>query len=264
MQKIEEREAVTLWNNGQKIFGIFHRPLNAKRVPAVIFCPGFAGNKSGKFRLAVKVAQELAKRGIASLRFDYCGTGDSEGEFEEITIKGEFEDVQTCIQFLSQDAQIDANRLGLVGRSLGGLIAILAAESNPCIKSLVLWAPVFHSDPWKKMWREFESKQAEWNHRGQSLPLPINVPNLQFLKEFFNLNLHETLRRLGPLPLLHIQGACDTTVGADHQQAYQQARKGMEEATRFLWLPKSDHDFSDAEERQILIQETYQWFEKTL
>lgn len=264
MQKVEEREAVTLINREEKIFGIIHRPLNAVKCPAVVFCPGFAGNKSGKFRLSVKLAQELAKQGIVALRFDYRGCGDSEGEFRELTLEGKVSDTLTCLRFLAQDAQVDSSRLGIFGRSLGGLIAILSAEQFHQIKSLVLWSPVFTSHPWKKMWEEFKILQKHRSDHDQPpLPLPANVPNLHFLQEFFNLRLQDALHTLKDMPLLHIQGEQDMVTTMEHMKAYQIAREGLSH-TRFVSLPHSGHDFENVEEQQLAIQETCQWFKQTL
>lgn len=264
MQREEIREAVTLTNNGEKIFGILHRPLQATSVPAIVICPGFAGNKSGKFRMFVNLGKELAKRGIAVLRFDYRGSGDSEGEFRDVTLKGKISDTEKCLEFLSHDPQIDASRLGLLGRSLGGVIAVLAARHLASIKSLVLWAPVFTSDPWRELWESFksnlrldEAKQEVLRH------LPANVPNLEFLEQFFKLDLEKELAGLKNIPLLHIHGERDQVVKIEHAKEYEKARVGLAN-TRFVQLPLSDHDFSNLDEQTQAIRETCQWYEKTL
>lgn len=264
MQKIEIREAVTLENNGEKIFGILHRPIDQlEPVPAVVICPGFAGNKCGKFRLFVTLAQELVKLGIAVLRFDYRGSGDSEGEFHDMTIERKISDVVKCLDYLSKDSKINPNRLGLLGRSLGGVIAILTARNFP-IKSLVLWAPVFKSDPWRELWESYHH-HSHLNITKQDLlsSLPSDIPNLQFLKQFFELNIQAELNHLKHVPLLHIQGELDRIVKIEHAEEYKKVRNGIDNS-RFILLPKSDHDFSNRLEQQIAIQETCQWYQQTL
>lgn len=260
MQTIEEREAITLVNQGQKIFGVLHRPSRQENAPAIVFCPGFGGNKCGKNRLFVHLAEELVKAGIAVLRFDYRGCGDSEGNFHHITLQGKLSDTLKCVQFLREDSQINPERIGLLGRSLGGMVAILAARQLPFIKSLVLWAPVFHSKPWKNLWEQFKH---EHSRDYQTVELPPHVPNLQFLKEFFNINLSNELNQLKHLPLLHLHGQQDLTVTLDHAIDYQRAREGVEK-TRFILLPNGDHDFSDVESQKVAIQETVDWYKQTL
>lgn len=262
--QFELRESLTLSNNGEKIFAILHRPLNLERVPAVVICPGFAGNKCGKFRMFVTLAQELAKSGIAVLRFDYRGAGDSEGEFKDITLEGKISDTLKCLDFLSNDPQMDPSRIGILGRSLGGAIAILAARRFSLVKSLALWAPVFKSDPWRELWESFKSNQKLDQAKQEMLSkLPANIPNLEFLSQFFKLDLQKELDGLKKVPLLHVHGEQDQVVKIQHAKDFENARLGLDN-TRFIQLPKSDHDFSDAQELTKAIRETCVWFQQTL
>lgn len=264
MQQVEIREAITLENHGEKIFGILHRPLHSQRVPAIVICPGFAGNKCGKFRMFVTLAKELAKQGIAVLRFDYRGAGDSEGEFSDITLEGKISDTLKCLDFLAHDPQMDASRLGILGRSLGGAIAVLAARRFEIIRSLVLWAPVFRSDPWRELWESFKSNQKlDPTKQAILRNLPANIPNVEFLSQFFKLDLQHELEGLKQIPLLHIHGEQDHVVKIEHARDFEKARIGLDN-TRFIQLPKSDHDFSEACEQNIAIQETCLWYQHTL
>lgn len=266
MQQVEIRDAITLENQGEKIFGILHRPITDQSVPApaIVICPGFAGNKCGKFRMFVTLGKELAKKGIAVFRFDYRGAGDSEGEFQDITLEGKISDTLKCLNFLANDPQIDSSRLGILGRSLGGAIAILTAGRFPSIKSLALWAPVFRSDPWRELWDSFQSHQKLDRAKQEILSnLPANIPNLEFLSQFFKLDMEQELTNLKKIPLLHIHGEQDQVVKIQHAKDFEVARSGLDN-TRFIQLPKSDHDFSDPKEQSIAIRETCEWFEKTL
>lgn len=264
MLKVESRESITLENQGEKIFAILHRPLLPGPLPAVVICPGFAGSKSGKFRMFVTLGKELAKRGIAVLRFDYRGSGDSEGEFREMTLEGKTSDTQTCLEFLANDPQIDSSRIGLLGRSLGGAIAVLTARRFQSISSIALWAPVFRSDPWRELWESFNSKRKLDQAKQEILQnLPENIPNLEFLDQFFKLDLENELMSLKHIPLLHIHGELDRVVKIEQAKDYEKARMGLSH-TRFVQLPRSDHDFSDSLEQTIAIQETCDWYKKTL
>lgn len=264
MQKVETREAITLVNQSEKIFGILHLPLHVKKGPAIVICPGFAGNKCGKFRMFVTLGQELARLGFVVLRFDYRGAGDSEGDFKEITLEGEISDTLTCLDFLKHHRQVDSSKIGLLGRSLGGAIAVLAARRFEQIKSLALWAPVFRSDPWRELWESHQSKES-LDPLKQDLfkNLPASFPNKEFLSQFFNLDLKKELEGLRQIPLLHIHGEKDSVVKIEHARDFEKARDGILNS-RFIQLPKSDHDFSDNEELQLAMQETIQWFIETL
>ncbi len=264
MEPVEIRESITLHNQGKKIFAIFHRPIGKTQVPAIAVCPGFAGNKCGKFRAFVSLAKELAKNGIAVLRFDYRGAGDSEGEFAEMTIESKVSDALMCLDFLAAHPQVDPNRLGLFGRSLGGAIALLAARRYRKIKSLALWAPVFSSDPWHKLWQALQSEQQSEEAKQQLLhQLPWSIPNGVFLEQFFKLDMQEELQELQEIPLLHIQGAQDQIVKLEQAEGFQNSR-GHSPNSRFVLLPKSGHDFSDPLELAAAMDETCQWFKRFL
>lgn len=268
-ERVEQREAITLEHEGDRIFAILHRPLDKKPVPAVVVCPGFAGTKCGKYRLFVSLGVALAKQGIALLRFDYRGSGDSEGEFSEATLEGEVSDTLTCINFLAQDAQIDPSRLGLLGRSFGGIIAALAARRHSAIKSLALWAPVFLSDPWLPLWQLYQAhvrrEKIEDKQGTQALEHMAtgHLPSHLFFQQFFQLDIAQEWRALAHVPLLHLHGAHDSLVKEEHLQAYQNARIEAQQS-RFVTLQASDHDFSDPRDRALALSETVQWYKETL
>lgn len=265
MTNKEERECVTLINQGKKIFGVLHYPHAIKEpVAAVLICSGFAGNKCGKFRVFVTLAQELAKQGIAVLRFDYRGTGDSEGEYSDITIESQISDVLLCLNYLKENPKIDASRIGILGRSLGGMIAILAANQFPHLKSIALWAPVFTSQPWKKLFESLRSQNGSMVEHFSRLPVNVPaMPGKEFLKQFFQVDLLKELDQIAHIPLLHIHGKQDEFVKFEQAIEYENACKKYSK-TSFIQLPNSNHDFSIAEEREIAIMKTYQWFKENL
>src|SRR5262245_25839229 len=120
---VETRSAYTIDSEGSKLFGILHMPTGMQKVGCVLFIHGFGVHKVGKYRLAVRQAELLCKRGIASFRFDLRGCGDSEGDFSAISIERMLKDVFSCLSFLQQHPQIDKTKIGLCGRSMGGALA---------------------------------------------------------------------------------------------------------------------------------------------
>ncbi len=102
MKAQEKRECITLKNHDEKIFAIFHQPitLGNEKAPAILICHGFAGQKTGRYRLYVTLAEELAKSGVAVLRLDFRGCGDSEGDFVNTTLAGEVSDALKGLEFL--------------------------------------------------------------------------------------------------------------------------------------------------------------------
>src|SRR5207248_8810535 len=127
---------------GRRLRGMIHRPLEARSrrgTPAVIFLHGLTGDRMESHWIFVKCARALAKAGIASLRFDFYGSGESEGEFREVTLQGEIADARVAIEFFRRQKGINPERIGLLGLSLGGAIAASVAGPGR-VAALVLWS----------------------------------------------------------------------------------------------------------------------------
>jgi pimeloyl-ACP methyl ester carboxylesterase len=93
------------------------------RSPTVVFLPGFRSDMTGD--KATALAAFCAERGQAILRFDYSGHGSSGGRFEDGTIGRWTDDTLAVIDGQSRE------KLVLVGSSMGGWIALLAACARP-------------------------------------------------------------------------------------------------------------------------------------
>lgn len=260
----EERNAVVLENEKMKIFGILHQPKNKMKVPAVLICHGFAGNKSGKHRLYVLLAEKLAKLGIATLRIDFRGSGDSEGDFNQMTISSEVSDALCALNFLKTHPQIDFNRLGILGNSFGAVIATQVVTKESSIRSLVLLAGLFSNAPWKDD-LDLYLEGKELNSFKIDAKLSIaQLPGKELLKEFYALDLSPYVKLTSHVPLLHIHSQKDERVSIEHQKMYRQSREETGAKTKWIELIHSDHSFSDNQERAAVINMTAEWFQETL
>lgn len=86
------------------------------------------------------LADYLTRRGIAVLRFDDRGVGESTGTFGTATSEDFATDVRAGVEYLKTRSEIDPSRIGLIGHSEGGLIAPLVANTSDDIAYLVLMA----------------------------------------------------------------------------------------------------------------------------
>ncbi|HUN81592.1 MAG TPA: alpha/beta fold hydrolase, partial [Phycisphaerae bacterium] len=99
--------------------------------PIVICCHGLTGTKIGSSYRLVTIARRLESAGIATIRFDFAGCGESEGRFEEITAQTQLDDLRTIIDFISKRREFDMSRVALVGSSFGAYTASSAAHLLP-------------------------------------------------------------------------------------------------------------------------------------
>jgi alpha/beta superfamily hydrolase len=93
------------------------------------------------------LADQLTKNGIGVLRFDERGVGVSEGNFETASIKELSTDVTSAIAYLKSRNDINVSKIGLIGHSIGGIIAPkVATESNDIGYIVLLAAPGVNGD----------------------------------------------------------------------------------------------------------------------
>ena len=264
MNKFEERESVVLENHGQKFFGIFHKPLSHEPFPTVLMCHGLAGHKSGKYRLYVILAEHLSRAGIATFRIDFRGSGDSEGDFSDMTLEGETSDALIALDYLRHRPDVDNDRMGIFGRSVGGAVTMMAARKDGRIKSLATWAPLHDGEQWEALWGQLHAPYVPEEFRREHMNVNGQVPGDAFFKQLFAMRLSDDLKYLENVPLLHIHGELDNIITIQHADRYQQDRLSAKAENKFIRLPKSDHDFSETKEQQLAINETVEWFKRTL
>ncbi len=135
----EFKEYTVTLDNG--IVGTVVEPQAEGPVPAVLMLHGFASVRDEVGEMYKNLAAELGKRGIASLRIDFRGWGESAGDMVASTVPGQVEDAATAYTYLTTLEFVDPARIGLIGFSMGGAIAITSAGENPdWYQSLVLWS----------------------------------------------------------------------------------------------------------------------------
>ncbi|MGH9433125.1 MAG: alpha/beta hydrolase, partial [Terriglobia bacterium] len=123
--------------------GMIHAPAGRGPFRGVVFFHGFTADRMESHWMFVKCARALAQVGIACLRFDFFGSGESAGEFQEATLIGEIEDARCAVQYFRQRREVDGKRVGLLGLSLGGAVAATLAPRLKA-RALVLWSTIAH------------------------------------------------------------------------------------------------------------------------
>lgn len=267
MDKIEDRESIVFEIDGQKLFGVMHMPLNIpskNKIPGVLMCHGLAGNKTGRFRIYVSLARALSKLGIASLRVDFRGCGDSDGDFSDSTVSGFLQDANVSLHKLINHERIDSSRIGIFGRSFGAAIALMAASEFKDTKSIALWAPLYNTHQWLDQWHTYNDASTPVYVKEQMLRVDGQTGNFEFFNEFFKLDLESKLDALDQVPLLHVHGVKDGIISIQHADMYEEKRKNAKALSKFIRLAEADHDFFHRHDQLRAIEETAEWFKGTL
>lgn len=255
-----ERRPVVIESQGHSLIGVLHLPARLTSCPAVLVHHGYAGTKVGSGRLYVELAERLVQHGVATLRLDFRGCGDSEGDFSELGIEDWVQDSLNGIAFLRGCSKVDGGRVGLLGASLGGAIAAQAARRDENVQCLALWASVAVGRLWLEDWMRQNPGQAV----DQTLSTIGIMANARLRASFLDIRTDEDVRDLGKLPLLHVEGGRDRIVLSGHARALEQARALSQAPSHFVVLPESDHQFSHPVERKMLLDQTTKWFYQTL
>ena len=118
-------------------------PDGAGPFPAVLMLHGFGSSRDEVGGMYAAEAAALASAGIASLRIDFRGFGQSAGDTGHHTVDRQNEDAAVGLAALMATAGVDSGRIGVLGFSFGGGAAIQLAAAHPeTVKSLVTWSSV--------------------------------------------------------------------------------------------------------------------------
>ena len=130
----------------------------------------FTGNCNTE--LMTDIANDLQAQGIASLRFDFKGHGNSEGEFQNMTVLNEIEDLKKVISWAQ--AQPWVENISLLGHSQGGVVVSMTAGElgDNVIGNVVLMAPVAVLRDDAIRGNTQGARYDPWNFKGDYVELP--------------------------------------------------------------------------------------------
>ena len=110
-----------------------------EELPLVVLCHGFTGNRQGDGHFA-PLAEDLAANGIATVRLDFAGCGDSTEPYANYTLANMAADVDSVIGYMQ--ATYGTGKTALVGHSMGGRLASLYPQLGQYpVTALALWSP---------------------------------------------------------------------------------------------------------------------------
>lgn len=130
-------------DNGIVMRGVVNTPDHFdsnKKYPAAIIIHGFGGDRNGSINFRLNHAKYLTERGYVVFRFDFSGSGESDGDFYDMTVSREEKELEMINDFAKMKYYVDNDRLYWIGHSLGGVLAsLLAYKEKP--RAMVLLAP---------------------------------------------------------------------------------------------------------------------------
>jgi putative redox protein len=236
---------------GVSLAGLLHLPDGVGALaerPVVVLCHGMESTKEGAKHQGL--AARLGARGYPCLRFDFSYVGESEGRFEDLTISGEVEDLAGACDFLFARG---ARRLGLIGSSLGGTVAVLFAGREPRVRALVTVAAV--ARPLGIVERMPKAAVAEWRRRGFREEHGGGRLKRDFLDDLARVDVLAAAGALTAATLV-THGDRDDVVPVGDARALHAA---LPEPKALAITPGGDHRYSDPAHLAALLAGAVDW-----
>lgn len=252
-------EKIEFYNKkNQKIIGLLSFP-KEKNPSIIIIIHGFKGTKE-YYPFVNNSIKFLTDAGIAVLRIDCRGSGESDLEFKDMTIKSESEDVLTAIDYV-KTLDVDSKRIGLIGISLGATAILKVVAQKSEVKTLVFWGPawIFNGEKYfdtlqnRKTIKEEGVFYVKQKFTGKNL-----IAGKELFEEFIVFDIRPSMK-IVKKPVLILRGSKDEVVGIEKDK----------EAIRLLnaeykIIEKGDHNFTDKNSEKELIKLTVDWFDRIL
>lgn len=198
-------------SRGTEMAGTIDFP-DSPPIAYAIFAHCFAGSRHTPG--AARTAKQLTEFGIATLRFDFPGLGQSAGEFGDTTFSQNVEDIHATAAWLTEN--YSAPQL-LMGHSLGGAAALKAATTMKSLKAVATIGAPF--DPAHSV-LHYADKIGEVDANGEVEVILGGrglIISRKFLEDLADTNPEEYLPKLRK-PLMVLHSPIDQTVGIDNAQ----------------------------------------------
>lgn len=232
--------------------------------PAVVMLHGNGSTRHEAGNAYDFTAPAMAAAGIATIRFDYIGNGDSTGDYIDFTYDKGVADAITCYEYLETLGTVDMNRVGVMGWSQGGRLTILTAARSDAFKSALTWAGAYgQKDNEEEQYaiakeNGYYEVTYDWREPLKQSPAYYECSlNIDYAAEAANINI----------PFLAVQGTEDTAVVPETAQKIVDALVNSTNADIYM-VEGAGHTFgvfsNQPEQLEEITEVTIDWFLKTL
>ena len=279
-------QKVTFHSDGLRLSGIVHTPPDLRpgeRRPAFVVLHGFGGNKGGHGQTVV--ANQLTQWGYVTMRIDFRGCGESEGEHGRIICLEQVADTSNAVTFMAGRDDVDPERIALIGSSFGAAVAVYTGGKDPRVAAVIScggWGDGKrkfrgqHPTPeaWERFTNMLEEGRRYRERTGKSLMVPrfeiVPIPEklrrnmsagsiMEFPAEtaqsMVDFRADDMVEKISPRPLLLLHSADDSVTPT--RESIEMFKRAKQPAELHL-LSDVDH-FTFNEENQRLTRIVSDW-----
>ena len=241
---------VSIPNGDHEVPATVCMPSGEGKFPVVVMLHGTGSNRDeagNGYKMAAPVLAE--KYGIATVRIDFMGSGDSTADYTGYTFESAVSDAVAAANYAKTLEQIDGEHIGVMGWSQGGTDALLcAARAADVFTSVVTWAgaPDLSDMLTDELYEQAKANgyfvmDFDWRE-------PLNV-SLQWCEDVKNTDVLGEFEAGYTGPVLAIAGKEDTTV--DPEWANKIVAASKNEQSRTYFIEGMDHTFNVFSEEDL-------------
>ena len=248
---------------GEKLKTLLRKPKEQGRFPAVLFVSGFGMDLHEYINSNDEISKRLVKNRFITLQFSFAGCGKSEGNYNEMTIQRQADQVEDVIAGLKKNNDVDVEQIGLHATSFGVPSSIATDLSD--IASMCLVAGAFY--PGRSLRRVFiEERGVVINQDGETALPRSSGQQTKVGKDFWkSIDAFDPKKYTKKLnqPVLVIHGDQDTKISTpDMKKAFGSIASKKKKLKIFKG---GDHGITDVprKKREEFLNEVVEWFKLT-
>ena len=231
--------------------------------PVVVLFHGFTGDKIGPNQFILNMGNAIEEAGKIAVRFDFAGSGESQGEFaKDTTVSGWQDDAKNIVEWVKRQPEFAGAPIILFGHSLGGLIALTYPDDPAIVGRMALSAAVYPVETFssesilgKALWDKAVAGKTIANFFNKGFALHDGI----FVNDMIKGNYQpiDAAEKL-TTPLLIVHGTEDAAVPPRGSDELRRRYKGKVD---YVKLAGADHVYTGrhAEVQSILVNWLQQW-----
>ena len=237
----------------EDLAGVLHKANERKEL--VIVCHGIAGTKEENF--IKQLCGDLEDSYINAFRFDFSGSGESEGKYIESTTTKQISDLRSVVDYFDKQGFA----VGLIGHSRGGMESLLEASDNQRIRFVISIAGMAYTKKFlerifpRQRAKIFEGKKFYWDEEQQGKKYPVTPEKVTDLESYNPLIAVKKIT----CPILFIHGDKDRTILLEEgEDLYKEANK-----PKYIKIFRNaDHCFTNPEHLKAMIKFIINWIKE--